>query len=336
VRRALTLASFALVLWPAGLSAQLGGSVAGTVTDAVSGAPIAGAQVEVGRGLHGAVTDAQGRYRVREIRPGTYRVTVRAVGYRPLTQDSVQVVGGRSAMLDVQLAPEALELEGIAVEGKPDPLLDPRIAATVQQVTMADLRDLPITSLEDAVALKAGVVEASFRGGRVGQDVLVVDGMTVKNQLDAANGPTGLALPPIAILEATIVTDGFSAQYGQALSGMVLTTTREGGDRLEGTLALETDRPLGGGGDYGLDRIVAALGGPLFGGLRFFAAVDASGRLDHDPVNAPPPVDTLDPRSAQPWVLPNNAGERYDFFGKLTLPLGARQKLSVQGSASQV
>ncbi len=335
-RRALTLAGFALVLWPAGLAAQLGGAVAGTVTDAVSGAPVAGAQVEVGRGLHGAVTDAQGRYRVREIRPGTYRVTVRAVGYRPLTQDSVQVVGGRSVMLDVQLAPEAVELPGVAVEGKPDPLLDPRMAATVQQVTMADLRDLPLTSLEDAIAIKAGVVEASFRGGRVGQDVLVVDGMTVKNQLDAANGPTGLAIPPIAILEATLVTDGFSAQYGQALSGMVLVATREGGDRLEGTLALETDRPLGRGSDYGLDRIVAALGGPLFGGLRFFVAVDVSGRLDHDPVNAPSPVDTLDPRSEQPWVLPNNAGERYDLFGKLTIPLGARQTLRVQGIASQV
>ena len=336
MRQALVLVCLTLALLPTGLAAQVDGAVAGTVTDAVSGVPIPGAQVDVGRGMRGAVTDAEGRYRVRAMRPGIYSIRVRAVGFKPLTQDGVVVVGGRTVQLDVRLASEAVELPGIAVEGKPDPLLDPRIAATIQRVTAADLRELPLTSLEEAIAIKAGVVEASIRGGRVGQDALVLDGMTVKNQLDPSTGTMGLVIPPIAIREATLVTNGFSAQYGQALSGMVLAVTREGDDRLEGTLALETDRPLGNGADYGFDRLVAALGGPLFAGLKFFAAIDARGLLDHDPVNAPAPADTLDPRSAQPWVLPNNSAERYDLFAKLTIPLGTRQVLRVQGAASQV
>jgi hypothetical protein len=336
VRCGLLVALLGAVVLPAGAAAQTGGAIAGRVTDAVSGVPIPGARVEVGRGQYGALTDADGRYRVREVRPGVHRVTVRAVGYRPVLRDSLMVTGGATVVLDVQLAPEAVELPGIAVEAEPDPLLDPRIAATVQQVTAADLRELPVTSLEEAIALKAGVVQASIRGGRAGQDVLVLDGMPIKNQLDAASGPTGVAVPAIALREATLVTNGFSAQYGQALSGMVTAVTREGGDRLEGTLAFETDRPLGNGWDYGLDRLVAALGGPLFGGLRFFVALDAQGRLDHEPVNAPPPTDPLDPRHLQPWVLPHNAGERYDLFGKLTVPAGVRSTIRVQGALSRV
>jgi len=329
------LASAALcALLPATLAAQTGGVIAGQVTNAVNGEPVVGAEVEVGRGQHGAVTGAEGRYRVAEIRPGVYRVVVRAVGFKPVTRDSVVVSGGVAVVLNVQLAPEAVELPGLAVEAQPDRLLDPRIAATVQQVTAADLRQLPVTSIEQAIQLQAGVIEASFRGGRVGQEVLVLDGMAVKNQLDAATGPTGVAIPPVAVSEVTLVTNGFSAQYGQALSGMVMAVTRDGGDRLEGTLALETDRLMGGGSDYGFDRLVAALGGPVFGGVRFFAALDARGRLDHDPVNAPVPTDTLDPRSEQPWVLPNNAGERYDLFGKLTIPVGGRNTLRVQGALS--
>ncbi len=321
-------------LLPAKLTAQTGGVIVGQVTNAVNGEPVLGAQIEVGRGQHGAVSGAEGRYRVAEIRPGVYRVAVRAVGFKPVVQDSVVVSGGRATVINVQLAPEAVELPGLAVEARPDRLLDPRIAATVQQVTAADLRELPVTSIEQAVQLQAGVVEASFRGGRAGQEVLILDGMAVKNQLDAASGPAGIAIPPIAVSEVTLVTNGFSAQYGQALSGMVMAVTRDGGDRLEGTLALETDRLMGQGSDYGFDRLVAALSGPLFGGMRFFAALDARGRLDHEPVNAPVPTDTLDPRSEQPWVLPNNAGERYDLFGKLTIPVGSRNTLRLQGALS--
>ncbi len=53
-------------------------------------------------------------------------------------------------------------------------------------------------------------------------------------------------------------------------------------------------------------------------------------------MNAPAPPDALDPRAAEPWVLPNNAGERYDLFGKLTVPVGARNTLRVEGVLSQV
>lgn len=315
----------------AALPAQTGGAIAGRVSDALNGAPVADAMVTVDEGTTTSRTDASGRYFIRGVRPGFHRVTVRAVGFRPVTRDSVRVAGARTTELDFVLASEAVELPGVAVVGERDALLDPREPQAIQRIQGEELRDLPITTLEEAVELQAGVVGGSFRGGRVGQEALVVDGFAVKNQLDASSGDRGIRIPPVALQEATLTTNALSAQYGQALSGVIAAYTRDGGERLEGSLAYETDRPLPGGWDVGLDRVTGTLSGPLLGAVRFFAALDAQARVDDDPVNAPAPTDPLDPRTGEPSLLPHNAGERYDVLGKLTVPLGGRYELRMLG-----
>ncbi len=319
---------------PAAAHAQGEGGLRGTVIDAVTRAPIAGARIAVLPGVRGAITDGLGRFAIRELRPGVYRVEVRAPGYAMDRRDSVQVLGDQTAVLAFVLRSQAVLLEGIVVAERPDVVLDPRVVATEHTVTAQDLRQLPVTTIEEAVALQPGVVGNSYRGGRAGEDLYIVDGMGFKNQLDAAGGTLGARIPPAAVEQATVVTNGFSARYGQALSGMVSVVTRDGPERPEARLTYETDRPLGDGADYGLDRIVATVGTPLVGRARFLAVVDGTARLDADPVNAPAPQDPLDPRAARPWLLPHNAGEQLDFFAKLTVPFGSRHLLRVLGTAS--
>ncbi len=323
-----------LLLPPGGALAQTGGLITGTVTDALNGRPLSGVVVSVAGGQRGATTDASGRYTIRDVRPGSYRITARAVGFQPISRDSVLVVSGRTVVVDFQLAADAVALPGVAVEASPDPLLDPRAPQAVQHITAEDLRTLPLTTLQEAVQIQAGVVEGSFRGGRVGQEVLVLDGLGFKNQFDAGSGQLGIRIPTAAVAEAAVVTNGFSAQYGQALSGIVAAATKDGGDRLEGSIGYDTDRPLPDGWDVGLDRLTASLGGPIVGPLRFFVAADAQARIDDDPVHAPAPTDTLDPRSRRPWLLPHNSGERYDVLGKLTVPLGRYQVVRLTGILS--
>src|SRR5437899_2109422 len=139
----------------------------------------------------------------------------------------------------------------------------------------------------EAVALSAGAVGESYRGGRLGQQAFVLDGLGVKNQLDASTGPLGVRIPPDILTEASLVTNGFSARYGQALSGLINVVTRDGGERWQGRAAYETDRPLWGAADMGLDRVVLSGDGPLLGGIRVAGALDAEARLDADPVTAP-------------------------------------------------
>ncbi|MBA3495924.1 MAG: hypothetical protein H0T86_02330, partial [Gemmatimonadales bacterium] len=102
-----------------------------------------------------------------------------------------------------------------------DELLDPLATRSEQKISAADLRELPVSSLEEAIALSAGTVGQSYRGGRIGEESFIVDGLGVKNQLDAASGALGLRLPPDLLGEASLVTNGFSARYGQALSGLL-------------------------------------------------------------------------------------------------------------------
>nr|MBA3317026.1 TonB-dependent receptor [Gemmatimonadales bacterium] len=157
----------------------------------------------------------------------------------------------------------------------------------------------------------------------------------VKNQLDASSGGLGLQIPPDLLSEASLVTNGFSARFGQALSGLVNVVTREPGERWEGRAAYEGDRPFGGGLDRGLDRLAVRAGGPLSGRFGMVVALDLSGRVDADPVSAPAPTDPRDPRAVVPYPLPHNSGEQWTGAAKMVVPITGRATFRALGLHSE-
>ncbi|MGE0354696.1 MAG: carboxypeptidase regulatory-like domain-containing protein [Gemmatimonadales bacterium] len=316
-----------------GLQAQATGAINGRVTDRSTGQGVAQARIELDNGGNFAVTDSAGNYRVRAVQSGWHRVSARFIGYRGEIRDSVLVRAGLTTIVNFELRPAPAVLEDIIVSAV-DTVLDPLAVGTTQRISAAELRNLPVSSLEEALQLQAGAVGESYRGGRLGQESFILDGLGVKNQLDASTGGLGVRLPPDILEEASLTTNAFSARYGQALSGLVNVVTKDGGTSWEGRTAYETDRPLGNGWDHGLDRLVAEADGPLFGGIGLLVGVDASSRIDADPVSAPASGLPRDPRNDAPWLLPHNSGEQYDFAGKLTVPLGVRNTLRIFGLRS--
>ena len=295
MRRPALLLLLAVLAAPA--AAQTNGSITGHVRQR-EGAPIVGAEVGVdGRWL--AQTDTAGFYRIREVRSGWHLVTVRAIGFETVRRDSVLVRAGQVSLVNFTVDVYTID-RPIVVEAYADSILDPALVATVQRISSEELRRFPVTTLDEAVALSAGAVGESYRGGRLGQQAFVLDGLGVKNQLDASTGPLGVRIPPDMLTEASLVTNGFSARYGQALSGLINVITRDGGDRWTGRTAFESDRPLWGAADLGLDRVVVSVEGPLPRGAGLVAVLDAEGRLDADPVNAPPPTDAAAVRRCCP------------------------------------
>jgi 5-hydroxyisourate hydrolase-like protein (transthyretin family) len=83
------------------------GSIRGTVLDAEEGTPVAGARVYLSGTQHQAVTDADGRFHIAEIRPGAYH----ASAYHPaleipgelLPQAELEIVAEAEASLDLRL-----------------------------------------------------------------------------------------------------------------------------------------------------------------------------------------------------------------------------------------
>ena len=314
-----------LVVLATPMAAQTNGTISGHVRQRDGATPIVGAEVGLdGRWL--ARTDSTGFYRVREVRSGWHLVTVRAIGFETMQRDSVLVRAGQLSLVNFTVDVYTID-RPIVIEAYADSILDPALVATVQRISGEELRRYPITTLDEAVALSAGAVGESYRGGRLGQQAFVLDGLGVKNQLDASTGPLGVRIPPDILTEASLVTNGFSARYGQAISGLVNVVTRDGGDHWTGRAAFESDRLLWSSADFGLDRSVVSVDGPLGGGAGLVAVFDAEGRLDADPVNAPAPSDPRDPRSTSPTLLPHNSGERYDGAIKLRVPLGGPHTL---------
>jgi Carboxypeptidase regulatory-like domain len=311
--------------------AQSVGTVTGVVREAgPEGVGLVGALVTVDGGRYTAVADQHGAYRLRELPAGWHAIEAAAIGHRPQIRDSVLVRAGQTTALDFLLQPDPVGLEPLEIIAeRVDSVLDPLAIQDQQRFTAEDLRRLPVSNVAEAIALSSGAVGESYRGGRLGQQAFILDGLGLKNQLDASTGSLGVRVPPDLLAEASLVTNGFSARYGQAVSALVNLATRDGGERWRGRLTYETDRPLGDGGDYGLDRSVLSAEGPLPLGIRFLGVVDVSGRLDAEPVDAPVPANPRDPRHDRPWLLPHNSGEQGDFAGKLTIPLGTRQTLRI-------
>ena len=65
----------------------------------------------------------------------------------------------------------------------------------------------------------------------------MVDGLSIKDPL-SGYGAT-LYLSKDAVEELSLVTGGFNAEYGQAMSGIVEVKTKDGGDRLGGSTSAD-------------------------------------------------------------------------------------------------
>ncbi len=97
-------------------SPRVTGSVAGRVTDAKTGLGVAGARVTLQGASVGAVTDDNGGFRMTNVPPGTYTVTVRRIGYAQ-GAGSVAVVADEEAVVDVRLELSASPLDAVVVTG---------------------------------------------------------------------------------------------------------------------------------------------------------------------------------------------------------------------------
>lgn len=102
----LSLLILALLIVPIAPANAAGGSITGTVTDP-KGAVVANAKVTAvptGGGAAGTTqTDKQGKFKIDNLAPGPYLVTITAAGFVEINQESVTVEEGKAAQFSRQL-----------------------------------------------------------------------------------------------------------------------------------------------------------------------------------------------------------------------------------------
>ncbi|HSU15804.1 TonB-dependent receptor [Longimicrobium sp.] len=116
--RLLSSVAAALLLAAAPARAQAGGAVELVVSDAETGAPLAGASVRVDGGAAG-VSDSSGRVLLEGLPAGTHVIEVEMMGRRTM-QPQVEVSTGQTLELEVLMDASAVELPEITAETQPD------------------------------------------------------------------------------------------------------------------------------------------------------------------------------------------------------------------------
>ena len=158
-----------------------------------------------------------------------------------------------------------------------------RQAVSVERSSLTDFKRLPVTQPSDLVGMQAGVTTTAntgwvhIRGGRFDDVAYLVDGVAAQDSLVgtlwSSPKPTTDALQSVVV-----ITGGFDAEYGSAMSGIIKAVTKEGGEKTSGHLAYTTDDffPQSTGYNYGYNRLALSLGGPtpIWSRLRYFLSAD--------------------------------------------------------------
>src|ERR1700752_2753588 len=123
----------AVLLFPPLLFAQATASIAGTVVDA-SGAVLPGVTVEASspaliEKTRSVVSDGTGQYRIENLRPGQYVITVSLPGFNTVKREGIELTGTFTATVNAEMRIGALE-ETVTVTGE-TPIVD--VQSTTRQ-----------------------------------------------------------------------------------------------------------------------------------------------------------------------------------------------------------
>ncbi len=213
------------------------GKIAGRVTDSESGDGLPGTNVIIEGTNLGAATDLDGNYTILNVPPGLYTVQFSFIGYQAVHVKGVRVNVDLTARINRQLQPSALELGAVAVFGERNPLVRQDLTNTLVAVTAEQIEALPVDQIRDVIVLQAGIVQDNegalhIRGGRSNEIAYQVNGISINNPLSNLQG-VGLATN--AVQEVSVSAGTFSAEYGNALSGVINFVTKDGGPDYSGS-----------------------------------------------------------------------------------------------------
>lgn len=232
---------FILIFLTTRVDASGTGKIAGKVTDPENNEGLIGITVMIEGTTFGAATNIDGFYIINNVVPGVYTLHFSGVGYQKKIVKNVQVASDFTTRIDIQLASEAINLGTIVVEAQ-RPLVRKDLTSSQTSIDESQIKSLPVESISQILSLQAGITkgaggELHIRGGRSTEIAYNVNGVSAINPYDF--GRT-VQISTNAVQELSVVSGTFNAEYGNALSGVVNTITKEGGSKFRGTLTYYT------------------------------------------------------------------------------------------------
>lgn len=286
------------VVWgKSAVSAQTVGSIEGVVNDS-SGGTLPGATVAVTNEQTGIsrtlATDGDGRYRVRDLALGQYRLDVSLAGFQSVRRQGVVLTIGREAVVDFTLPIGGLS-DSITVTGDA-PLVNTTSSAQTALVAREQMENLPLGSRDfsQLITLQAGTTNVraaegghrsgygariSVSGSRPSSNVFTIDGSEVQTAFgQLPSGVTGATLGLEAVQEVKVLMSNYSAQHGRSSGATVVAATRSGTNALHGSSYwyhrndaldarnyFDSEKP-----EFSRNQYGASVGGPVLRNRMFF------------------------------------------------------------------
>jgi outer membrane receptor protein involved in Fe transport len=225
------------------------GLVEGRITDA-TGAALPGAIVTVTQSTTGlvrtVVTDELGLYRVLNLHPAEYDVTVERSGFAKVTYESVKIDVGQAVALNV-----GMEVGNMAVVMDVAPptvnAVTPEISTTIDTRRVNELplngRDFTrFTLFAPGVVQTTGLIASiAVNATGVSQNNFLLDGVDATRIDDSypSNGfERGSRLQTASvesIEEIRVLTTNYSAEYGRAAGAVISAVTKSGTNAFHGS-----------------------------------------------------------------------------------------------------
>jgi len=200
----------------------------GAVFEKSSGKPMAGVNLSLKGTYMGASTDLDGYYLIENISSGVYDIEVSMIGYKIQLRTGIKIADGETRNIDFQMEESVLAYgQEIVVVGK-KPLLEVDKTASEMTFSAEDIETKIVENVEEILIQQPGIVKSNnkihIRGGRADEGMYIVDGVSIKDPL-SGYGNT-LYINADAIQELKVITGGFNAEYGQAMSGIIDVVTK--------------------------------------------------------------------------------------------------------------
>src|SRR4029078_5561607 len=226
------------------------GSIGGVVTnpnkEVVSGAAVTDKNMGTNK-EDSATTDDTGRFKVANLQPGNYSVTINSSGFSPSTMDNVVVEIGRETTLEVNLSVGP-------VTGTVDVSAEAPVINTTQQdfstnLNQTSINELPVNGRRwsNFAILTPGAVPdgnfglISFRGISGLLNNSTVDGGD-NNQAffseERGRTRSAYSISQSAIREFQVNTSNFAAEYGRSAGGVINAVTKSGTNEFHGSAFL--------------------------------------------------------------------------------------------------
>lgn len=252
----------------AALSAQTG-TLAGKVTDAANQQPLADVRVTVIGTALSTQTNAEGDYRLTNLRSGRLTIQVFRLGYRT-GGDTVRIVAGQTATLNIRLSQSLVTLSELVITGTAGNQERKAQSAQVASISAPQLiRDAPVKTIGELLQSRAPSVAINSNSGVIGtaktirirgassvnlsnQPLLFVDGVRVieghingnvqGQAYDRLNDLNPDEIESIEVVKGPAAATLYGADASAGVIQIITKKGRPGANRFQQTVRLESGR----------------------------------------------------------------------------------------------